>query len=137
MRDKNLATLRSAVTGFAQGATFVLVGALSLPCSAWPAEPPAKKQAPCQNVRFEDGSTDRVRVSPSGSWSRCEYSFEVRIKAGAGRKPIELRSVTADRCYAWVSEQALAKDKGLIERAWSLCVDASHAEAEKQPVVRK
>lgn len=133
-----ITTTRHAVTGFAQGATVVLLATLALPCAAWPAPPSTPgKQAPCQNVRFEDGSTARVRVSPSGSWSRCEYSFELRLKAGATRKPIEVRTATPDRCYVWVAESALAKDKGLIEKAWSACVDASHAEAEKQPVVRR
>lgn len=109
-------------------ATALLSLSLLLPIAA-----SAAPQAPCRNVRFEDGSTARMRTSASGNVSRCEYSFELRLKAGAGRKPLEIRTVTPDRCYVWVSEMALGKDKQLIDKAWSACVDASHkaAEAEK------
>ena len=146
MNTPKLSAVRRAVTGFCQGATITLSLALLAPCAAWPAPPAPQKQAskpaaakpaPCRNVRFEDGSTARVRVTPSGSWSRCEYSFDLRLKAGAARKPLELRAVTPDRCLVWVSEAALAKDKGLIERAWSLCVDSSLEEAEKEAVTRR
>lgn len=88
---------------------------------------------PCRTVRFEDGSTARIRPT---SGSLCEYDFRLVLKVGKDRKPLEIRSVTPDRCHVWVSERHLAKDKALIDKAWSACVDASQEAEEKENAKR-
>lgn len=103
MTTTTLRSIRHAVTGFAQGATFTLLAALAIPSAAWPAEP-AKRPQPIRSIT--------VKVMPEEAFHGREEHYRIT-------------TLTATTCTVQVDAASLrAQGEPLLLKAFRACLSA-------------
>lgn len=106
---------------------FALIALSSL--SAFAAPKPSTPRPPCRRMTLEDDSKVWARPTKGGSsTSSCELTVSLRL-TNSVKKPTLKSKVTDTHCTVLVPEDVRGGD--LVLKAFDLCVDAAHAEAER------